>query len=83
MGKLQDRLDRIRAAFGEKAPDDALAIMHRATKDLRSSGIMDRLPSPGIELPAFTLPDTAGEIVRSADLLARGPLVLTFYRGVW
>ena len=34
-------------------------------------------------LPAFELPDTEGSIVRSADLLARGPLVVTFYRGLW
>ena len=33
--------------------------------------------------PAFALPNAAGETVRSADLLAKGPLVLTIFRGVW
>ncbi len=31
----------------------------------------------------FELPDSEGEPVRSAALLERGPLVLTFYRGLW
>jgi len=31
----------------------------------------------------FALPDPDGKLVSSQDLLARGPLVLTFYRGAW
>ncbi len=83
MRTLTQRLDGIRAKFAESAPADALAIMHRATDDLRASGILSRIPSPGDALPAFQLPDTDGSPVRSADLLAKGPLVVTFYRGLW
>ena len=83
MMTLQERLDRIKAGFVEQAPPEALTVMHRATEDLRASGIMDRIPTVGGTLPAFELPDTDGQVVRSADLLATGPLVLTFYRGVW
>jgi hypothetical protein len=80
---LKDRLDRIRTQFTATAPESAQAVMHRATSDLRASGIMDRIPAPGTELPAFELHDSAGELVRSTELLAEGPLVLSFYRGVW
>lgn len=83
MSTLAERLDRIRKAFAAQAPDDVMAVMHRATEDLRASGIMARIPAPGDPLPAFELPDTEGNPVRSADLLAEGPLVLGFYRGVW
>ena len=83
MTTLKERLDRIREGFEAQAPAEALAIMHRATADLSASGIMDRLPQVGSRLPAFELQDTEGEHVRSADLLARGPLVVTFYRGRW
>jgi hypothetical protein len=31
----------------------------------------------------FSLPDTAGRMVTLADLTARGPAVLVFYRGYW
>ena len=37
----------------------------------------------GALAPAFTLPGPDGKPIASADLLARGPLVITFYRGVW
>ena len=83
MSTLQERLDRIKAGFVAQAPPEALAVMHRATEDLRNSGIMDRLPAVGAELPHFELPDTDGRLVSSRDLLARGPLVLSVYRGVW
>ena len=33
--------------------------------------------------PDFTLPSADGAPVRLADLLAEGPVVLTFYRGAW
>jgi peroxiredoxin len=57
--------------------------MHRATEELRASGIMDRVIRVGDKLPAFALPNSYGQEVRSAEVLAKGPLVLTFYRGAW
>ena len=83
MSTLQERLDRIKAGFVEQAPESALAIMHAATEGIRASGIMDRIPTVGDPLPAFALSDTDGQTVNSTDLLARGPLVITHYRGDW
>ena len=83
MSTLQERLDRIREGFLKQAPDDVKIIMHRATEDLQASGILSRIPQAGDLLPAFDLPDTDGNLVRSADLLGQGPLVLNFYRGLW
>jgi len=37
----------------------------------------------GGRAPDFALPDGDGRIVSSKDLLGRGPLVVTFYRGRW
>lgn len=83
MGRLQARLDRIKQGFVEKTPNEVQAVMSRATAQLRESGIMERLPSVGTTLPTFALPDVDGNEVRSDDLLAQGPLVLTIYRGGW
>ncbi len=81
---LQDKLDAFKANFETKvAPPAAVAIMHNATEALIASGQADRTIGAGAVAPAFALPDAHGNIVRSDDLLARGPLVLTFYRGVW
>jgi peroxiredoxin len=37
----------------------------------------------GDNAPPFTLTDPNGVFVSSADLLRKGPLVITFYRGMW
>jgi hypothetical protein len=37
----------------------------------------------GDVMPAFTLPNATGRTVSSADLLAKSPLVVSFYRGGW
>ena len=80
---LNERLDRIREGFEGQAPAEALAVMHGATDDLRASGILERIPSVGDTLPPFALIDTGGARVSSADLLEKGPLITTFYRGLW
>ena len=80
---LQEKLDAFKADFeGKKAPPHVVAIMHKATADLIASGQADRALKAG-RAPKFALPDAHGVVVRSTDLLAKGPLVLTFYRGIW
>lgn len=83
MSTLQERLDRIKAGFVSQVPQEVLQVMAGAEEELRSSGIMSRIPGPGSRLEPFQLADTAGQVVSSADLLSRGPLVLTVYRGAW
>ena len=80
---LQDTLDRIREGAKSRIPPEVRAVMERSTDDLRHSGIMDRVAKIGQLAPDFTLPNTAGVPVRLADLCARGPVVLSFYRGHW
>jgi hypothetical protein len=80
---LADTLKGIREASAKRILPEKEAVMHRATEDLRASGIMDRVIKVGDPLPAFALPNAYGQEVRSADLLAKGPLVLTFFRGSW
>jgi len=80
---LQKRLDRIREGFEKQAPEAALAIMHRATDDLRTSGILDGVVGEGRKAPDFALVDIGGREVRLHSLLDKGPAVLTFFRGDW
>ena len=50
---------------------------------LTSGGAGQNALATGDQLPAFVLPDTNGRLVRSDDLLARGPLIVSFNRGSW
>ncbi len=80
---LAEQLDRIRAGGAKRIPTETRAIMDAATQNLRDSGIMDRTLRVGDRLPDFALANAQGDIVRSTDLLARGPMVVTVFRGVW
>jgi hypothetical protein len=80
---LEDTLGAMREGAAKRIPAERAAIMHNATEALRHSGIMDRVIKIGDTLPSFALPNAERQEVRSADLLAAGPLVLTFFRGSW
>jgi len=80
---LQAKLDALKANFETKAAPETFAVMHKATLELIASGQAERALKAGDRAPAFTLVDYDGKSVSSADLLRKGPLVVTFYRGVW
>lgn len=85
---LQQKLDAFKADFvaGKApyfAPPEIHPIMARATADLIASGLAKRALKAGDKAPAFSLKDPEGKVVTSSELLAQGPLVLSFYRGVW
>jgi peroxiredoxin len=85
---LQAKLDAFKADFKAgkppyNAPADIHPVMERATAELIASGVANKALKVGDKAPLFTLKDPDGHPVSSADLLAKGPLVLTFYRGVW
>ena len=83
MPLLKDRLDAMREMAKTRITAEAREIMERCVADLRASGIMDRVAKVGQKAPDFTLPNAQGQDVRLASLLARGPAVLSFYRGRW
>jgi len=86
--KLRDRLSAVKREFESGAPPynataEIIALQHRATNELITSGAADRALKVGDRAPIFALQSESGAVVRSDVLLARGPLVASFYRGVW
>ncbi|MDQ7784537.1 MAG: redoxin domain-containing protein [Desulfomonilaceae bacterium] len=80
---LTEELARRREKSREHIPADQLAVMDRATKDLENSGIVDSSLQEGGIAPDFALPNALGNTVSLSEALARGPVVLSFYRGGW
>ena len=78
---LQDELDAQRARSVAKP---ALRAVYEATfAELRRTGFLDQALRTGAHFPDFLLPDSEGRLVGLGDLLANGPLVMTFFRGQW
>lgn len=85
---LQEKLDAFKAEFESGGPPyniprDATDIMHRATEELRSSGLAERSLKVGDRAPDFVLPDYEGKLFDSQTARRARPLVVSFYRGVW
>jgi peroxiredoxin len=62
---------------------DKMEILDRSFATLEATGIVGRAAKVEQQAPEFTLPDTYGKEVSLAGLLAKGPVVLSFYRGEW
>jgi peroxiredoxin len=80
---LQDQLDEITANTRQLVQAERLAVGERAVEELFASGIEEQILPVGGVVPEFALKDASGRMVRSADLLALGPLVIKFFRGRW
>ena len=88
MSNLQDRLDKFKKTFESGAPPynasrEAVETMHRATAELKASGIEAAALKVGDHAPSFTLFNQDQAQVASADQLREGPLVISFFRGHW
>jgi peroxiredoxin len=80
---LREELDERRMLMRRFVPKETQAINDRATEEFRQAGLAARALKVGDQAPEFTLPDARGALVSSAELLGRGPLVVTFIRGRW
>ena len=80
---FQEKLESIKQRIEGNMPPSYLKIMHKATHDLEKSGIQNKVLKVGQKAPAFELFNQNGEAISSEELLSKGMLVLTFYRGVW
>lgn len=83
MTELQQSLDKLKAKIESSMPAEAVAIMHQATKDLENSGIAEKILKVGDKAPEFMLKNHKGKTVSSIELLKKGNVIVTFYRGVW
>jgi hypothetical protein len=88
MAGLQSRLDEFKKAFESgappyNAPREAIETMHRATAELKASGLENMALKVGDCAPEFSLFNQDHVQVNSAQLLRQGPLVVSFFRGHW
>ena len=80
---LKEKLEEIKAGFKEQADPEVIEKMNQATREVREQGLTSQVLKAGERAPEFTLESTGGAPITLTGLLALGPLVLTFYRGVW
>ena len=80
---LKKDIDNLIAQSSKRIPPEVQTLMAADTERLKQTDIEDNSLKAGDKAPSFTLPNAKGEQVSSADLLVKGPVVLSFYRGGW
>jgi peroxiredoxin len=79
---LSEQLDAASRSVKERRPDFAAAI-DRLVGRLKEGGAGAQAPQVGDAMPPFYLPDEHGRVVSLDELLAKGPVAVTFHRGHW
>ncbi len=64
-------------------PEERRSVLQDFRQKLVQSGVAEQALKTGDLAPAFALPNAVGKSVSSEELLRKGPLVVSFYRGAW
>lgn len=80
---LSEQLAAARDGFIASQPPDVQLTVGAAIEKLMSSRFGSNALKAGDQVPLFSLPNAKGEKINFSDYLAKGPVVLSFYRGGW
>jgi peroxiredoxin len=80
---LTEDLETQRQTSFKNATPGFTSLVEGMLHELRDHGLGRNAPNVGDAAPDFTLPSATGGSLRLQDQLARGPVVLAFYRGGW
>jgi peroxiredoxin len=85
MVSLQQKLDELTANMyaSSEMPRQAVAQLMNGIREQLESGKAEQALKAGDHAPPFTLNDQDGARFSMSRRLARGPLVISFYRGAW
>ncbi len=69
--------------FAANADPDILTVMKNSRQDLVASGLHKEALGSGEKMNDFVLHDSSNIEFSSRDALKKGPLLLSWYRGIW
>jgi hypothetical protein len=80
---LKKNIEDFQTKVFPNIPKEVIEPLMAGVDELVLSGIDRQALRRGAKAPDFELPNPAGESVRLSRLLESGPVVVSFYRGVW
>ncbi|GAB0111578.1 peroxiredoxin-like family protein [Pseudoalteromonas distincta] len=80
---LKAQIDAYNVQKDAKLPADVLALMNTTNEELIAQHIKDNALQIGQEVENFSLANHNGEKIELTDLLKKGPVIISFYRGGW
>ncbi|KAL7908081.1 thioredoxin-like protein [Trichoderma velutinum] len=83
MATLASQLAATAEGVSQNAPAPIYASIKESIADIKATFDKNAAIQAGATLPSFKLPNALGQEVTSESLLAKGPILITFYRGDW
>ncbi|KAM3072336.1 hypothetical protein ACMFMG_009145 [Clarireedia jacksonii] len=80
---LAAQLNAVKAGFEANAPAQLKEPIFKANQDFQKAYDPSKAIQVGQAFPSFVLSNAVGKEVTLSELLANGPLLITFYRGEW
>ena len=80
---LKAQIDAFNVQKKANLPADVLALMNTTNEELIAQHIRNNALQVGDKIENFILPNHLGKNIELADLLNKGPVVVSFYRGAW
>jgi len=80
---LKQELGAFAANFAQQMSAEIVHALQQSIDEVKSSRIVQRALKAGDRAPEFSLPNPDGHQISLADLLPKGPIILSFYRGEW
>ena len=80
---LKAQIDAYNVQKEAKLPADVLALMDTTNEELIAQHIKDNALQIGAKVENFSLVNHNGESIELNDLLNKGPVIVSFYRGGW
>lgn len=81
--KIEPQLQSVLDTFNKNVPEEVRNPITRSREEVQSSYDWSKAPKSGSKLPSFRLTNASGSEISSDELLAKGPILITFYRGSW
>ena len=81
--RLSDQLEAYKQNFLQKADARKIRVFDEGVDDVANSGITATAKQKEDQFLDFSLPNATGKTIQLSEVLAEGPVVLTWYRGGW
>lgn len=82
-GSLQNQLQAMKEKFATMAPESKKKAYAEGIESVAKSGVVGKAVKTGGLAPDFSLKNSLGDAVSLKGALAKGPVVLMWYRGGW
>jgi len=80
---IKEKLEAVTSEASKTIPENIAKVMSKFQEELKAKGILKNIKKVGDKIQNFSLKNHKNETVELNDLLKKGKLIVTFYRGNW